>query len=125
MLVRQPIENVISALFSTLLLMTFAWPVWTTLKPMRHLLDGIDVKMDALQEPIHRRLDEVNLKMDVLKNSIEVFVVLFSFWVAIDELHCSPLDWQFRTALTTFPLYSLSSPIVWKQHRQDRRCQSN
>jgi hypothetical protein len=58
MLIRQSLENVISAASFTFLLTSFAWPVWTTLKPMLH------------------RLDEINVKMDILQNSIEVFVVL-------------------------------------------------
>ncbi|KAH9081556.1 hypothetical protein EDB83DRAFT_2309959 [Lactarius deliciosus] len=41
-LISQPIENIISAVFFTIMLTGFAWPVWTTLKPM------------------HRRLDEIN-----------------------------------------------------------------
>jgi hypothetical protein len=49
MLIRQPIENVISAAFFVLLLTSFAWPVWTTLKLMDHQLDAISVKMDVLQ----------------------------------------------------------------------------
>jgi fumarate reductase subunit D len=58
MIIRQSFQNVISAVFLTLLLTTFAWPVWTALKPMHH------------------RLDEINVKMDVLQHSVEVFVVL-------------------------------------------------
>lgn len=51
-------EDFTLAIFFTVLLTSFAWPVWTTLKPM------------------HYRLDEINVKMDVLQNSIEVCVAL-------------------------------------------------
>lgn len=57
-LIRQPFENVISAIFFTVLLTSFAWPVWITLKPM------------------HRQIDEINVKMDVLHNSIQVIAIL-------------------------------------------------
>jgi hypothetical protein len=58
-LIRRPMEDFISAVFFTVLLTSFAWPVWTTLKPMDH------------------RLEEINVKMDVLQNTLQVFVVLF------------------------------------------------
>lgn len=52
MLIRQPIENVISAAFFIFLLTSIAWPVWTTLKLMDNKLEAIDEKMDALQHSL-------------------------------------------------------------------------
>ncbi|KAI9454173.1 hypothetical protein BJY52DRAFT_774594 [Lactarius psammicola] len=70
-LIRQPIEHIISAVFFTLMLTSFAWPVWTTLKPMHHRLDEIDARMDVLQHSIESlklavsRLPSVNYVPDI------------------------------------------------------------
>ncbi|KAH8990166.1 hypothetical protein EDB86DRAFT_1803394 [Lactarius hatsudake] len=70
-LIRQPIENIISAVFFTIMLTGFAWPVWTTLKPMHRRLDEINVRMEDLQHSVESiklavsRLSTVNLVHDV------------------------------------------------------------
>jgi tetratricopeptide (TPR) repeat protein len=66
MLIRRPVEDFISAVFFTVLLTSFAWPVWTALKLMYH------------------RLDEINVKMDVLQNSIECIELAVSRRPTID-----------------------------------------
>jgi hypothetical protein len=50
---------------------------------------------------------------------------LSTSWLAIEGLHCSPSNWQFRAALrsTMFLFYSLASQILWKKHRQDGKYQ--
>ncbi|KAH9178616.1 hypothetical protein EDB89DRAFT_960331 [Lactarius sanguifluus] len=68
-LIHQPIENIISAVFFTIMLTGFAWPVWTTLKPM------------------HRRLDEINVRMDVLQHSVESIKLAVSRLSAVNYVH--------------------------------------
>ncbi|KAH8992500.1 hypothetical protein EDB92DRAFT_576512 [Lactarius akahatsu] len=68
-LIRQPIENIISAVFFTIMLTGFAWPVWTTLKPM------------------HRRLDEVNVRMEVLQHSVESIKLAVSRLSTVNHVH--------------------------------------
>jgi hypothetical protein len=57
-LTRQPFENIISAVFLTVLLASFAWPMWITLKSM------------------HRHIGEIDVKMDVLHNTLQVFIII-------------------------------------------------
>ncbi|KAI9444708.1 hypothetical protein H4582DRAFT_838205 [Lactarius indigo] len=70
-LIHQPIETIISAVFFTIMLTGFAWPIWTTLKPMHRRLDEINVRMDALQHSIESvglavsRLSTVNYVPDI------------------------------------------------------------
>ncbi|KAH9044369.1 hypothetical protein EDB85DRAFT_1908934 [Lactarius pseudohatsudake] len=68
-LIRQPIENIISAVFFTIMLTGFAWPVWTTLKPM------------------DRRLDEINVRMEVLQHSVESIKLAVSRLSTVNHVH--------------------------------------
>ncbi|KAH9035064.1 hypothetical protein EDB84DRAFT_1485940 [Lactarius hengduanensis] len=68
-LIRQPIENIISAVFFTIILTGFAWPVWTTLKPM------------------DRRLDEINVRMEVLQHSVESIKLAVSRLSTVNHVH--------------------------------------
>ena len=57
-----------------LLLTSFAWLVWTTLK----------------HTGIHSQLDEMKVTMDLLQKSMEVFIFTFHDLASDDELHRSP-----------------------------------
>lgn len=57
MQIRQPIGDAISPVFFIILLASFAWFVWTTLKFVDHRLDEINAKMNVLQHSLTVMVD--------------------------------------------------------------------
>jgi hypothetical protein len=50
--IRRSNQDVLSAIFFTILLGSFAWPVWSNLKRVHCRLDDVFGKMEALQQSI-------------------------------------------------------------------------